>query len=130
MQNLNPFSLYMSVTHFPTLSVSQHTQQMLTSALKSFFFLPHLHLEFSLCVGNMHIFPMTYFPWVLASQFLPQIHEWGAPLRLLPTGWQWYFPLTLQLTSQAAQVCLAWHRNLSLLAATGVDDLFFLFSFV
>lgn len=34
-------------------------------------------------------------------------------LCLLPTGWQCCFPLTLQLTSQASQVCMAWQWNLT-----------------
>lgn len=55
-----------------------------TSALKSsLFFLPHLHVE--ICIGDMHMFSMVYFLWLLASQLLSLIRGMWAPLCLLPT---------------------------------------------
>ena len=105
-----------------------------TPTLKSLLFLPHAHLEFWSCIGNTRIFSVamiilsvtciTCDYWPVSSH--PRSMR-GGHLCLLPMGCQWYFPLTLQLTAQASQVCVAWHRNLNCLTATGVDDLFFLF---
>ena len=64
---------------------------------------------------------------VTVGQSAPVTDPWEVGTFAPPTNWQWYLPLTLLLTSLAAQVYLALHRNFSWLAATGVDDLLFFF---
>lgn len=60
---------------------------------------------------------------VTSGQDLREGDSWAS----FTTGWQWCFPLALQLTAQASQVQRVPHWNLKCLVVTGVDDLFFLF---
>lgn len=118
--------------HFCVEFLIDHRQPLLWNLLSSPATpTPRVFLMQRKCAYIFHdygyIFYDLYFLRLLASWLMSQTRGRWAPLCILPTVWQWYFPLTLQLTSQPFQVCLAWHRNLNQLAATGVDDLLFSF---
>lgn len=46
---------------------------------------------------------------VTMGQSAPVTDPWDVGTFVPPTNWQWHFPLTLQLTSQAALPRCAWH---------------------
>ena len=85
---------------------------------------PHAQENACIFCGYDYIFlSLVLILPVTSGQDLREGDSWAS----FTTGWQWCFPLALQLTAQASQVQRVPHWNLKCLVVTGVDDLFFLF---